>query len=198
MHEFIQLLPHGYDTHLGEQAARLSISARLSDALARLPQECACLNPDEPTAHLTLAHAALLRSGGQCLAQGLDCAGDCSPSSDHRPADHLVLLDHGRVVETGSPAELLNRDGSFRSLFASPPDVLAEQAELTEFSASPILKPSLSLQMGCLTSRFLLTSFSLCPPDQPAKALLGRAALSILLGLRPRPVLSGCWLLLLT
>jgi ATP-binding cassette subfamily C protein CydD len=127
-HEFIQLLPHGYDTHLGEQAARLSIGQAQRLALARaFLKNAPVLILDEPTAHLDPAHAALLDRAVRCLAQGRTVLVIAHRLPTIASADHLVLLDHGRVVETGSPAELLNRDGELRSLPASLPDVLASR-----------------------------------------------------------------------
>jgi ATP-binding cassette subfamily B protein len=116
--EFIASLPDGYDTRLGERGARLSTGQRQRLTLARaLLRDPRMLLLDEPTASLDAeTEQRLVRN----LAQW--GRGRCIFLVTHRLstvrlADRIVFLDHGKVVETGTPEELLARPGgAYRAL----------------------------------------------------------------------------------
>ena len=116
--EFIAALPEGYDTLLGERGARLSTGQRQRLTLARaLVRDPRVLLLDEPTASLDAeTEQRLVRN----LAEW--GRGHCIFLVTHRLstvrlADRIVFLDHGKVVETGTPGELLARPGgAYRAL----------------------------------------------------------------------------------
>ena len=119
LHDFITTLPDGYDTWVGEAGMRLSGGQARRVAIARaLLRNAPLLILDEPTEGLdTLTERDLLRDIAQ-LMQGRTVL-----LISHRIAalpaavDRVLVMEAGRVVETGTPTELLARqDGAFRAL----------------------------------------------------------------------------------
>jgi ATP-binding cassette subfamily C protein CydC len=119
LHDFITTLPDGYDTWVGEAGMRLSGGQARRVAIARaLLRNAPLLILDEPTEGLdTLTERDLLRDIAH-LMQGRTVL-----LISHRIAalpaavDRVLVMEAGRVVETGTPAELLARqDGAFRAL----------------------------------------------------------------------------------
>ncbi|MBO0715550.1 MAG: ATP-binding cassette domain-containing protein, partial [Acidimicrobiales bacterium] len=117
---FIRRLPAGYDTVLGDGGATLSGGERQRLALARaVVRDPRVLLLDEPTSALdTRTEAAVLEAIREA---GL---GRTTLIVAHRlstvaSADRLIVLEAGRVVEIGTPAELLEADGSFAELWRS-------------------------------------------------------------------------------
>lgn len=122
--EFIQALPQGYDTWIGERGARLSGGQAQRIALARaFLKDAPVLILDEASANLDPSHEAQLNRALASLLQQKTRQG--SPKTvlmiAHRlgaalNADQVVVLEQGRVVESGAPAELLAREGPFARL----------------------------------------------------------------------------------
>lgn len=119
LHDFILTLPDGYDTWVGESGARLSGGQARRVAIARaLLRDAPLLILDEPTEGLdTVTERELLRDIA-ALMQGRTVL-----LITHRIAalpaavDQVLVMDSGRVVERGTPAELLARpQGAFRAL----------------------------------------------------------------------------------
>jgi ATP-binding cassette subfamily B protein/subfamily B ATP-binding cassette protein MsbA len=112
--EFIQQLPDGYDTVLGERGATLSggQSQRLSIARALL-KDAPILILDEPTSALDAETEALLLSALKRLVAGRTTFIIAHRLSTIRHADQIILLDDGRIAERGSHGELLSADGAY-------------------------------------------------------------------------------------
>jgi ATP-binding cassette, subfamily B, bacterial len=117
--EFADRLPDGYATDVGEGGVRLSGGQRRRVALARaILRDASVLLLDEPTSGLDAAsERAVLRALGNAAR------GRTVVSVSHRlalagEADRVVVLDGGRVVEQGSPSELLGGDGDFARMWA--------------------------------------------------------------------------------
>jgi ATP-binding cassette subfamily B protein len=108
IHEFITGLPEGYQTSIGERGSTLSVGERQRIALARaLLQDPAILILDEPTSALDADSEAIVACE---LARGL--RGRTTLVITHRPslalaADKVILLENGRIVDQGTPEEVL-------------------------------------------------------------------------------------------
>jgi thiol reductant ABC exporter CydC subunit len=118
LHEFIQGLPGGYDTEIGEQGLRLSGGERQRLAIARaLLKNTPILILDEPTAHLDpLVEQELLRTIYTLMA------GRTTLLITHRlvsleAMDEILVLHQGRIVERGCHAELLQAEGLYRHMW---------------------------------------------------------------------------------
>lgn len=125
-HPFIAQLPQGYDTELGDRGARLSGGQRQRIALARtILKDPEILLLDEPTNALDVETEQAFQAALQTFSRGRTVVVIAHRLSTVRSADQVIVLDAGRVVEVGSPAELLARPGHFARLhglqYAEPP-----------------------------------------------------------------------------
>ena len=117
IHEVIDRLPDGYDTVVGERGYRFSGGEKQRLSIARmLLRDPAIVVLDEATAHLDAGSERLVQ---QALTEAL--VGRSALVIAHRlstvvEADEIVVLDGGRVVERGTHAELLERDGRYAEL----------------------------------------------------------------------------------
>ncbi|TPW01427.1 MAG: ATP-binding cassette, subfamily B, bacterial MsbA, partial [Alphaproteobacteria bacterium] len=107
-HDFIQRMPQGYDTQIGERGMRLSGGERQRLAIARaLLRDAPILILDEATSALDTASEALVQDAIQKLMAGRTTIVIAHRLSTVRNADTILVLDRGRVVERGTHEELL-------------------------------------------------------------------------------------------
>jgi ATP-binding cassette subfamily C protein CydD len=118
--DFIQSLPEGFETLVGEQGARLSGGQAQRLALARaFLRNPALLVMDEPTAHLDPEQEALLQPAIQRLCRGRTVILIAHRLATVIRADQIIVLDHGRVVESGTHTGLLANNGMYARLIDS-------------------------------------------------------------------------------
>jgi len=112
--DFIRALPQGYDTGVGPRGTRLSGGQRQRVAIARAVLKAApVLVLDEATSALDPAtEAQLLPELRRACAQSAVLL-VAHRYSTVRHADRIVVLEHGRVIETGTPTALLDRRGAY-------------------------------------------------------------------------------------
>ena len=115
-HDFIQALPQGYDTPLGEGGARLSGGQQQRLAIARaFLKDAPLLILDEPTSHLDRQSEAAIADALARLMRGRTVLLIAHRLRLVYNADVVAVVDGGRVVETGEPGRLLAQGGPYRS-----------------------------------------------------------------------------------
>jgi subfamily B ATP-binding cassette protein MsbA len=116
-HEFIPELPQGYDTIIGEKGIRLSggQKQRLSIARAVLKNP-PILILDEATSSLDTASEMMVQQALETLMEGRTTFVIAHRLSTVRRADSIIVLDRGRIVESGTHNELLSKGGLYQKL----------------------------------------------------------------------------------
>jgi ATP-binding cassette, subfamily B, bacterial len=120
-HAFVRRLPDGYDTSVGERGRALSGGQRQRIVLARaLVRRAPVLLLDEPTTGLDAAAGRRVVSAVRRHADGRTRIVISHDLRAVRDADQVLVLDRGRVVERGTPAQLLARGGAYAALCRAP------------------------------------------------------------------------------
>ena len=116
--EFIERLPEGLDTRVGERGVKLSGGQRQRLAIARVfLKDPAIVVLDEATSSLDSESERLVEEAMQELLEGRTTLIIAHRLSTVLRADRVVVLDAGSIVEEGRHAELLERDGIYARLY---------------------------------------------------------------------------------
>jgi len=118
-HEFIETLPKGYETLVGERGVKLSGGERQRVAIARaFLADSPILILDEATSSLDSESEQLIQAAMERLMVGRTTIVIAHRLSTVRALDRLLVFDKGKIVEEGTHAELVKRNGGiYRRLF---------------------------------------------------------------------------------
>jgi ATP-binding cassette subfamily B protein len=117
IHDFIQSLPMGYETQIGEGGGLLSGGQRQRIAIARsLMGEPRLLILDEATSHLDTESEQIIQNNLQKIRQNRTMVIIAHRLSTVRNADMILVLDRGILVDQGTHKELMSRPGIYRNL----------------------------------------------------------------------------------
>lgn len=118
-HEFIDQLPQGYDTLVGERGIKLSGGQRQRIAIARaMLKNAPILVLDEATSALDSESEILIQDALWKLMKGRTAIVIAHRLSTIQRMDRIVVLEHGRIIEQGSHKHLLAKNGTYAKLWA--------------------------------------------------------------------------------
>ena len=124
-HEFILELPFGYETDVNKRGGRVSSGQRQLISFARaFLADPAVLILDEATSSLDIPSEAMVQLGLKTLLAGRTAVIIAHRLSTVSIADRVLVMEHGRIIEDGSPEQLVASGGKFSKLYKSWKDSL--------------------------------------------------------------------------
>jgi ATP-binding cassette subfamily B protein len=120
IHPFIMRMPQGYDTVIGEDGSDISKGQKQLLTIARaMLYDARILILDEATSNVDTGTERLVQNAMRELMRGKTCFVIAHRLSTIEHADHILVLDHGSVVEQGTHETLMRSDGPYRKLYAA-------------------------------------------------------------------------------
>ena len=117
-HEFIERLPQGYDTLVGDNGVMLSGGQRQRLAIARaIFKDAPILILDEATSALDTESERYIQQALETVCQGRTTFVIAHRLSTIERADRIVVMEQGELIESGTHAELLAQEGAYASLY---------------------------------------------------------------------------------
>ena len=136
--DLVERLPEGLETHVGERGLALSGGQKQRVAIARaMLRDPTVLVLDEATSSLDAESEHLVRAGLETLMKGRATLIIAHRLSTVMHADRIIVLEHGRVAESGSHRELVANSGLYRRLVER--QLSADALELGAGGTSPLL-----------------------------------------------------------
>jgi ATP-binding cassette subfamily C protein CydD len=119
-HDFIQAMPHGYETQVGEAGQGLSGGQIQRIALARaFLKDTPLVILDEATAHLDLESESLVQQAIETLSKGRTLITFAHRLRTVKAMSRILVLDQGRVAEEGNHDNLMQRQGTYHRLVSA-------------------------------------------------------------------------------
>ena len=118
IHDFIESLPDGYNTLVGNRGVKLSGGQRQRIAIARaILKNAPILILDEATSALDSENEMLIQKSLKTVMHGKTTIAIAHRLSTLRNMDRIIVLDKGKIVESGTHAQLLHMNGAYRKLW---------------------------------------------------------------------------------
>jgi ATP-binding cassette, subfamily B, bacterial len=128
--DFVRCLPAGYETMIGERGAKLSGGQRQRLGIARaILKNAPILILDEATSALDSTSETAIQRSLRTLMQGRTVLAIAHRVSTLAALDRIIVLDNGRIVEDGSPGELLRIGGAFHHLWRLQAEGFVQEQE---------------------------------------------------------------------